>query len=101
MFRGGDVGLVARRVSQRPPRRSEIVTHHVPAGGQCRTDASLGLFVGHPHGEVYRAAFVRARLVHMLEPEGWSPIVRVDEVLVRAVRPALIPEDGLPEGHDL
>src|SRR5438132_7240545 len=68
-FGGGDVGLVARSVGQRPPRGSELVAHHVAAGGERCRDASLRLLVRHPYCNMDRAAAVRARLVHLLEPE--------------------------------
>ena len=48
-----------------------------------------------------RAAAVRARLIHLLEPERRRPTARIDEVLVGAVAARLIPEHRPPERHDL
>src|SRR5262249_18045205 len=97
--RGGDVGLVACCVGQRPPCRRVLVAHHPAAGGECRCDARLRLLVRHPYRDVDRATAVRARLIHSLEPEPWRSTTRIDEVLVGAVAPGLIPEDGSPERH--
>ena len=46
-----------------------------------------------------RAAAIRARLLHPLEPERRPPVLGIDEVLVRAVAPQLVAERGPPERH--
>src|SRR6266850_2478202 len=98
-LRGGDVDLVARRIGQRPPRRRELVAHHVPAGGERRRDPDLGLLVRHPDRDVDRTAAVLARLVHLLEPERDTAKVRIDEVFGGTVATRLVAEHGLPERH--
>ena len=52
------------------------------------------------NGQVDRTETVAARLVHRLEPERIGHVVRIDQVLVRAVRPRHVAEHGLPERHD-
>src|SRR5262249_38854999 len=99
--RRGDVGLVAGRVGQRPPRRRERVTYHAAAGAERRRDAGLGLVLGHPDRHVDRAAAALARLVHSFEPECRPATVGIDEVLARRVGTRLVPEDRPPERHDL
>src|SRR5919204_91731 len=85
VHRGGDVGLVAGRVGQRPPGGRELVSHHAAARGERRRDARLRLFVGHPYRDVDRATAVPTRLTHSLEPERRSTTVRIDEVFVGAL----------------
>ena len=46
-----------------------------------------------------RAAAVRARLLHLLEPERHRATTRIDEVLGGAVAARLVPEHGAPERH--
>ena len=46
-----------------------------------------------------RAAAIRPRLVHLLEPERRVAVARVDQVLVRAVRPRVVAKDRSPERH--
>src|SRR5919204_1113004 len=101
VHRGGNVGLVAGRVGQRPPGGRELVSHHAAARGERRRDARLRLFVGHPYRDVDRATAVPTRLTHSLEPERRSTTVRIDEVFVGAVATRLIPEHGAPERHHL
>jgi hypothetical protein len=50
---------------------------------------------------VNRAAAVRTRLIHPLEPESRPPTAWIHEVLGRTVAARLIPERGAPERHHL
>jgi hypothetical protein len=70
------------------------------AGRERRLDAGLGRIPRHPHDAVDRPLAVGAWLVHLLEPERCQAIVRVDEVLIGAVRPRGVAEHGPPERHD-
>src|SRR2546426_171785 len=91
-LRGGDVGLVARGVGQRPPRGRELVAHQAATRGERRRDASLRLLVRHPYRDMDRATAVRARLVHLLEPEPHPSAARVHKVLGGAA-PAVAARD--------
>jgi len=47
------------------------------------------------------AVALRARRVHLLEPERRLPAARVDQILVGAVAAVLVAEHGTPERHHL
>src|SRR5690606_29057766 len=79
-----DVYLVAGGIGESPPRRREV-THDAPAGGKGGREPSLGLLGGEPDRDVDRPATVRARFLHLLEPERNVSVVRVHEVLVGVV----------------
>jgi hypothetical protein len=93
---GSDAGLVALGVGQHPPRRRVVVCHQgarlrrspprsAPRPGRaaprCRLDAVA----------------LRARRVHLLEPEQRSAATLVDQVL-RAVAAVSVAEHGTPDG---
>ena len=59
-------------------------------------DTSLGLVVRHKEIDVDPVP-LRARGIHLLEPERWSLMVVVLQILTHLS----VPEDGAPEGHDL
>src|SRR3954453_2714544 len=98
--RGRDVGLVAGRIRERPPGRCVLVPDQPAAGRKRRGNARLRGLGRDPDRDVDGSAPVGPRLVHLLEPEGGTPIVTIDQVLVRAVGTRRVPERSPPEGHD-
>ena len=97
--RCGDVGLVARRVGQRPPGWREFVAHHAATGGERCRDTSLGLLVRHPDRDVDRAAASCLGSRIGSNQNDRPAAARIDEVLVGAVAARLVPEHGPPERH--
>src|SRR5512146_1617399 len=91
-LRSGDVSLVPRRIGQRPPGGRKLIAHHPATCGKRRLDTSLRLLIRHPDRDMDRTTAIAAGLVHLLEPERWPAIVRVDEILDRAVWSGLVPE---------
>ena len=81
--------------------RERLVADHPAAGGERGGDPGLGLLTRDPDRKVDRAAAAgRGSSIHSNQKRR-PAIVRVHEVLVRAVAARLVAEHGPPERHDL
>src|SRR5688500_6693232 len=78
---GGDIDLVALGVGQCPPLRRTLVIDYVAAGRKRRRDAHLRLVVRHIDIDMDPVA-LRARRVHLLEPERRPLELQVEQTLV-------------------
>ena len=89
----GNVDLVALGVGQGPPPGCVVVVDDVTTRGDRRRDPRLRLVMRHVEIDVDPVA-LRARRVHLLEPDGRILPMGVEEVLVADL---LVAEDGAPE----
>ena len=90
---GAYAGFVALWVGEDPEGRRGLVGHQRATRRECRSDALLGHIVRNGDVEMDAVA-LRARCIHLLEPERGAAAVRIDAVVVE---PRLVAEHCLPE----
>ena len=93
-----------RFLPRRPASTRRGRTRRARAGRPPRSPPrarASGLLGGHPKRDMDCPAAARARLRPSLEPERPANIAWVDQVLVGAVRTAVVAEQCLPERHHL
>src|SRR5262249_6794909 len=98
---GAHADLVALGVGEHPERRRRLGADERAASVERGPDPRLTLVVRDRDVEMDPVA-LPARLIHLLEPDGWALAGRVDDRGVRLVVAGLvgIAEDGPPERPD-
>ena len=94
---GGHVDFVAFGVGQRPPIRRVVVADQVAASGDRSRDPRFGLIVRDGDVDVDAVA-LRARRVHLLEPERRPAAVGIVKVFAAH---GSVSEHCAPERHDV